>query len=332
MNALVLTKLKTPLELQERPLPTLEPGESLIELKAAALNRRDYWITRGMYPGIELPMILGSDGTGVVIESAGEDQSWVSKEVIINPGIMWGNSAAAQSGDFRILGMPDHGTLTTHVVVPTAQLFDRPQHLNWHESAALPLAALTAYRAVFVQGELKPNQTVLVSGVGGGVATFALQFAKAFGAKVIVTSSATEKINAAMQMGAHAGYDYNETGWATQLMADHGLADLIVDGAGGAGYAELLDAVAPGGRIVNYGSTQGPPEQLDMFKVFWKQMRIIGSTMGSPDDFANMLKFVEAHSIRPVIHEVFPLSQGNAALDVMSRSTQFGKLVLNTLE
>ncbi len=329
MRALVLHAVKEPLRLEERLEPAVTAGESLVELKAAAVNRRDFWITRGMYPGIQLPMILGSDGAGMVTKSEGADQSWVGKEVVINPGILWGNSPAAQSGDFRILGMPDQGTFTTHVVVPTAQLFDRPNHLNWHESAALPLAGLTAYRAFFVQGQLQSGQTVLVSGVGGGVATFALQYGRAAGAKVVVTSSATSKIEAALQLGATAGYDYNEPGWAKRMEAEHGLADVIIDSAGGAGYAELIDAVAPGGRIVNYGSTQGPPEKLDMFKVFWKQLHIIGSTMGSPEDFANMIDFVTQRSIHPVIDEVFALKNGNDAIDKMRRSTQFGKLVLN---
>jgi NADPH:quinone reductase-like Zn-dependent oxidoreductase len=329
MQALVLHKIKEPLELVDRPEPAVGDGESLVQLRAAALNRRDFWITQGMYPGIQLPIILGSDGAGIVTKSMGRDQSWVGQEVIINPGISWGPSPAAQSSDFRILGMPDHGTFTSHVVVSTNQLFPRPQHLNWHESAALPLSGLTAYRAVFVQGEMQAGQTVLVSGVGGGVATFALQFAKAAGATVIVTSSHTAKIDAAMQLGATAGYDYNEAGWAKRMCAEHGPADLIIDSAGGAGYAELVTAVAPGGRIVNYGSTQGPPEKLDMFQVFWKQIRIIGSTMGSPEDFASMLEFVNRHSIHPVIDEVFALEAGNDALDKMRKSTQFGKLVLN---
>lgn len=332
MQALVLKELKQPLVLERRPLPTIEAGQSLVAITTAALNRRDYWITRGMYPGIQLPVILGSDGAGVVVESSGGDSTWGGKEVIINPGIEWGEAQQAQSDDFRILGMPDDGTFAGHVVVPTTQLVERPAHLNWHESAALPLAGLTAYRAVFVQGQLQPGQTVLISGVGGGVATFALQFAKAAGATVLVTSSATEKINAARQLGATAGFDYNEEHWARRMMSEFGYAHLIIDSAGGPGYAQLLDAVAPGGRIVNYGATQGAPEQLDMFKLFWKQIQLVGSTMGSPTDFANMVQFVNEHSIRPVVDEVFPLSEGNVALDKMRRSTQFGKLVLNVTE
>jgi NADPH:quinone reductase-like Zn-dependent oxidoreductase len=330
MKALVLEEVKCPLQLEQRDDLVPGPGEAIIALKAAALNRRDYWITQGMYPGIQLPVVLGSDGAGVVKRLAeGVSQDWLQREVIINPGWNWGDSSAAQSNEFHILGMPGDGTFASEVRVPIACLAAKPEHQSWHEAAALPLGGVTAYRAMFTQGRLQPGERVLISGVGGGVATFALQYALAAGADVLVTSSSTDKITKAIQLGATAGFDYTVVDWHKQLLSEHGPVDLMIDSAGGDGYANLVDVAAPGGRIVNYGATAGPPRKLDLFKVFWKQLHLIGSTMGSPEDFANMLTFVNQYKIKPVVDEVFPLADGNTAIERMKNSRQFGKLVID---
>ncbi|MDA1054872.1 MAG: zinc-binding dehydrogenase [Planctomycetota bacterium] len=329
MKAFVLTQLKCPLQLEERDGLVPGPGEAVIALQAAALNRRDYWITQGMYPGIQLPIVLGSDGAGVVTHvGEGVPQDLLQRQVIINPGWNWGDREAVHGNAFRILGMPDDGTFAGEVRVPAAYVAAKPEHLSWQEAAALPLAGVTAYRAVFTQGRLQPGERVLISGVGGGVATFALQYALAAGATVVVTSSSAEKIEKAIQLGATAGFDYTVEGWHKQLLAEQEPIDLIIDSAGGDGYANLLDAAAPGGRIVNYGATAGPPKKLDLFKVFWKQLHLAGSTMGSPDDFAGMLAFVSQHKIKPIVDEVFSLADGNEAMERMKHSRQFGKLVI----
>ena len=328
MKCLTLNTLKSPLELQQRADLTPGPGEVVVQIKAAALNRRDYWITLGMYPGIELPCVLGSDGAGIVTNCGdGVDSAWIDREVIIDPGFDWGDSPGAQSPRFNIMGLPRDGTFATEVVVPVQQLHVRPEHLDWHESAALPLAGVTAYRAVFTQGHLQAGETVLVTGVGGGVATFALQFAVTAGANVWVTSSSPTKIDRAVALGAQGGFDYTIEGWWKQ-MARVGAPALIIDSAGGAGYNALLSLADAGGRIVNYGSTAGPPKKVDLFKLFWKQLHLIGSTMGSPADFAAMLELVKKHRIRPVVDAVFPLEDGNSAVSRMASSPQFGKYVL----
>jgi zinc-binding alcohol dehydrogenase/oxidoreductase len=330
MQALVFTGVDQPLRHEQRADPLPGDGEVVIELKAAALNRRDYWITQGKYPGIRTPVVLGSDGAGIVaLAGPGVSGSWVGREVLLYPARDWGERPSAQGPHFRILGMPDDGTFATAIVVPASMLYARPPHLSWQEAAALPLAGLTAYRAVFVQGRLHADQRVLISGVGGGVATFALQFALASGARVWVTSSSPRKIQHALSLGAAAGFDYREPGWSRQLLADSGPLDLIVDGAGGPGYRQLLEVAAPAGRIVNYGATAGRPPELDLFPVFWKQLHLIGSTMGSPQDFEAMLDFVQQHRIRPVIDQVFPLDDADLAIRRMEHSPQFGKLVLN---
>ncbi len=328
MKALVLKELKEPLTVQERETPEPRAGQVLIELRAAALNRRDYWITQGMYPGIKTPVILGSDGAGVV--TAG-DQHLVGKEVIVNPGWDWGNAPAAQGADFRILGMPDDGTFASHLLAPAQYVHEKPDHLSWAEAAALPLAGVTAFRAAFTQGRLQSGETVLVSGVGGGVSTFVLQYALAAGARVFVTSSSRKKIDTAVQLGAVAGFQYTRDDWHKKLKNQYGEMDLIVDGAGGEGYTRLIDLAAPGGRIVNYGATAGPPT-LDLFKLFWKQLHLIGSTMGSVEDFQSMLDFVARHQLKPAVDSVHPLAEGNEAFLLMKETQQFGKIVLDTSE
>lgn len=328
MKAQVLCHLKQPLVEEERAPLVASADQAVVRLRSAALNRRDFWITQGMYPGVKLPVVLGSDGTGEVTSvGSGVDSTWIGKPVLINPGLQWGENQSVQSDAFNILGMPSDGTFAGEVLVSAAQLFIKPDHLDWHQAAALPLAGVTAYRALFSQGALQAGQRVLVSGVGGGVATFALQFAVAAGAAVVVTSSSDEKLARAAELGATATYNYREDDWHKRLLADHGTADLIIDSAGGDGYKQLIGIASPGGRIVSYGSTAGPPE-FDLFKVFWKQLHVIGSTMGSPADFRAMLEFVEQHRITPAIDSVRPLSEVNEALACMKESSQFGKLVL----
>ncbi len=330
MQVLVLRELKTPLVLGERPDPAPGEGEVVVRLAAAALNRRDYWITQGMYPAIKLPVVLGSDGAGVVESiGAGVDAGWRGREVIINPGWDWGDSELAQATSLKVLGMPIDGTLATHVLVPVKYLHDRPGHLTVQEAAALPLGGVTAYRAAFTQGQLAAGEKVLVTGAGGGVSSIVIQFAVAAGAEVYVTSSSPEKIASALKLGAKAGFDYTTADWAGEAKSACGAFDLIIDSAGGDGYAALVELAAPGGRIVNYGATAGPPKKLDMFKVFWKQLRLLGSTMGSPRDFAAMLDFVAQHKIRPVVDQVFPLVEGNAAIARMRDTQQFGKIVVD---
>ncbi len=329
MKCLVLNEVKGSLELEERPDLQPAAGEAVVQIRSAAFNRRDWWITQGMYPGIELPCVLGSDGAGVVTKCGeGVDASWENREVIIDPGLDWGDNEKVQHPKFNIIGLPTDGTFATEVVVPAGQLYARPEHLDWNESAALPLGGVTAWRAVFTQGGLQSGENVLITGIGGGVATFALQFAVAAGAKVWVTSSSAAKIERAVALGAQGGYDYTDDGWWKRMAKEAGSPDLIIDSAGGPGYRSLLNIAANAGRIVSYGAPAGPPEKVDLFKLFWKQLHLIGSTMGSPADFSAMLEFVNQHEIHPIIDAVFPLSDGDKAVRQMATSPQFGKYVL----
>ncbi|MFP6737836.1 MAG: zinc-binding dehydrogenase [Planctomycetota bacterium] len=333
MKALVLEELKQPLQLQERPDPQPGPGEVVVRLEAASLNRRDYWITQGLYPGTTTPTVPGSDGAGVVRATGeGVDPGLQGTRVLVNPSKNWGDDPQAQGGDFEVLGMPADGTFATHLLTTPGQLLPIPAHLSAQEAAALPIAALTAWRALFTQGKLQPGQRVLITGIGGGVALFCAQFSSAAGADVYVTSSSEEKISRAVEMGAKAGINYRDGNWAKEFRARHGQAHLIVDGAGGRDYTKLLDLARTAGRIVNYGSTAGAPERIDLFRLFWKQLRIIGSIMGTAEEMEAMLEFISTHQLHPVIDSTYALQDGNRALDCMKNHQQFGKLILDCRE
>jgi zinc-binding alcohol dehydrogenase/oxidoreductase len=323
MNALVLVAKDQPLmyETLEKPQNT-EPafrGYAIVELKAAALNHRDVWINKGMYGGIKYPSILGSDGAGVL-----EDGT----EVIINPSLEWGDDARAQGKNFRILGLPDEGTFAQFIKIPTTNIVPKPSHLTFEEAAAIPLAGLTAYRALFTKCKPLVGDKILISGIGGGVALFALQFAVAAGFEVWVTSSSDEKIEKAKALGAKGGYNYKEEGWAKKATADMGGFDCIIDGAVGTGFAELVKSCRPAARICFYGGTAGGLTGVSPQIVFYKQIVIMGSTMGTADEFAAMVALINAHKIVPVVDSVYDLKDGNAALQRMDEGGQFGKIVL----
>lgn len=330
MKAARITALKQPVVVADAPDPVAGPGQAVVRLRAAALNHRDVWIQQGLYPGIVLPVIPGSDGAGVVEAVADpEDAAWVGREVVLNPALDWGPDPRAQGPAFRILGLPDPGTCAERIAIGVAQLAPRPAHLSWSEAAALPLAGLTAWRAVFTRARLRAGERVLVTGVGGGAALFALQFAVAAGAEVWVTSSAPEKLARARALGARGGVDYRQADWAAQLTRQAGGPfDVVVDSAGGEGFAALVDSAAPGGRIVFFGATAGNPRAFDLRKAFFRQLNVLGTTMGSPEDFAAMLRFVAEHRLAPVVDSVRPLAEAAAAFDRMAAGDQCGKLVL----
>jgi zinc-binding alcohol dehydrogenase/oxidoreductase len=328
MRAIQLTAVNQ-LTVAEVPAPSPAPGEAVVALRAAALNHRDLWIKLGQYAGLKFPSIPGSDGAGVVAAvGPGADAAWVGREVVINPSFGWGADARAQGAEFSILGLPRDGTLAEKISVPVAQLAPKPAHLSWPQAAALPLAGLTAWRALFARAQVRAGERVLVSGIGGGVALFALQFGVAAGAEVWVTSGGDEKIARAVALGAKGGFNYTAAGWAKTAAQAPGLFDVIVDSAGGEGFEQLIDLAAPGGRIVFFGATRGNPPVLPMRKVFWRQLSLLGTTMGGPADWAAMTEFVARHKIVPVVSETFPLARAADAFALMERGGQFGKIVL----
>jgi zinc-binding alcohol dehydrogenase/oxidoreductase len=332
MKAIVLEAPDKPLVYKEVEKPTLAPGEVLVHIKAAALNRRDYWITVGKYAGIKYPAILGSDGAGTVAEvGSDQDKSWLDKEVIINPSNNYGPSDDAQGPDFKILGLPDDGTFAEYVKTRIEYLYPKPVHLTWEQAAAIPLAGLTAYRALFTKAKAKKGDRVLISGVGAGTGAFALQWAVAAGCRVFVTSGSGEKIDQAKHLGAAAGVNYKAQDWAEQLKLMANGFDIIIDSALGPGFAKFPDLCNPGGRIVIFGGTAGNIPPLDGRKIFWKQLQLLGTTMGTADDFTEMLHFVNKNKLIPVIDEVFCLKDAQKAIEKMGKSSQFGKIVLQNM-
>lgn len=330
MKAIVLQRsLDSKVHLVELPKPVCQPNEVLIRIKAAALNHRDEWCRKGLYPNIQDGIVLGSDGAGIVEQiGTGVDSQLLGQEVMLNPALHWGENERAQGKNFEIIGMPRNGTFAEYVVVPADRVFPKPYHLSWEEAAALPLAGLTAYRAVAVQGKLKAGDQVLVTGIGGGVAQFAAQFVLALGAKLFVSSSSREKRSAALALGASDAFDYSVDNWSAAALESSGGMDLIVDGASGDTLSQLMNIAKPGGRLVFYGATRGNPPQLEARKLFWNQLQLIGTTMGTDHDFSEMLALVDSLQLRPRIDAVFPLKDAGLALDRLKEGLQFGKIVL----
>ncbi len=310
-------------------MPVAGEGEAVVALRAAALNHRDVWIKTGQYAGLKWPCVPGSDGAGVVESvGTGADAAWIGREVIINPGFYWGEDERAQGAQFQILGLPRDGTHAEKIAVPISQVTPKPAHLSWTEAAALPLAGLTAYRALFARARLQTGERVLISGIGGGVSLFAMQFALAAGAEVWVTSSSVEKIARAVALGAKGGFNYNDADWVAAALKASGPFDVVVDSAGGEGFGRLIDVTASGGRVVFFGATRGDAA-LPVRKVFWRQISLLGTTMGSPADWTAMLGCVAEKQLRPVVSEAFPLARAGEAYSLMERGAQFGKIVLS---
>ena len=332
MKAVVLSEKGGPDKLQIKEVDTPEPaaGEVRVKLNTSALNRRDYWITLGMYPTMRYPCIAGSDGAGVVdAAGAGVNKALIGKEVVVYPARAWGDEQRFYGPDFRVLGMPDQGTFAEYICVPATDIVDKPAHLNWEQAAAVPLAGLTSWRAVVTHGEVQPGQKVLVTGAGSGVSTFAIEWCVKLGAEVYVTSGSSEKINKVRELGASDGVSYREEDFTKQLKAMSGGFDLIIDSAGGDTINPLLATLNPAGRYVFFGATLGNASKgLEMARLFFGHIRIQGTTMGSPEEFKAMIDFVNEHKIEPVVDRVLPMSEAVAAHKLMENFSQMGKIVL----
>jgi NADPH:quinone reductase-like Zn-dependent oxidoreductase len=302
MKAVVLHELEGPESLRYEDVEDPEPGsgEVVVRLRNAALNRRDVFVTQGMYPGAKpdaLPIILGSDGSGeVAAKGDGAEGPDEGTEVVINPALFWGDNPKVPGKEYRILGLPDNGTYAQLVKVPADHVFPKPSHLSHEEAAAIPLGALTAYRALFTRGQLQEGETVLVPGIGGGVATFVVQMASAAGATVFVTSGSDEKIERAKEIGAEGGVNYNSEDWSKELKSMTGGVDLSVDSIGGEVFNTLIQLAKP--------------------------------AMGTTQEFGDMLQFYEEHELHPIINETFPLEEATTAQQHMEEGKGIGKIVL----
>lgn len=329
MRAAFFRGKEHPLEIREIKKPKPVKDQVLVRLRNAALNHRDLWMLREQALSNASGIILGSDGAGV-IEETGEDADplLIGMEVLINPSHEWGNNPVVQGDSFKILGYPDNGTFSDYIVVSKKYVFEKPENLSFAEAASVPLAALTAYRALFTKARLRANEKVLITGIGASTAIWALQFAVHYKARVYVTSGSEEKLSRAKELGALGGFNYRDPEWNTKALKEAGGFDIVIDSAGGEPFSRLPDLMLPGGRIVIFGRTAGIIPQLSPRTLYWKQLSILGTTMGTRDEFLSMLDFIEGRNIKPVIDKIYPLEQINEAFARMENKEQFGKIVL----
>ena len=301
------------LRYEDVPDPEPRDGETLVELRAASLNHLDVWIRKGM-PSVPKPRILGADGAGVI---AGTDE-----RVVINPGIM-------TDGKMHIVGETMDGTHAELIAIPRDYLHPIPGDLTFEEAAAFPLTFETAYRMLIPRARLQEGEWVLIWGIGGGVATAALSLAKALGAQVIVTSSSDAKLEHAKALGADVAVNHEtEDVVAAVKEVTGGGAHIVVETVGDATWKRTLDAVRPEGRIVICGATTGPNPPAALHRVWWKQLSILGSSMGSPEDFQAVWELIDAGKAKPVVDTVFPLAEARSAHERLEAGQQLGKIVL----
>jgi NADPH:quinone reductase-like Zn-dependent oxidoreductase len=297
------------LRYEEAPDPVPEPGEVLVELRAASLNRLDVWVRRGL-PSVPKPRILGADGAGLVD----------GRRVLINPGIEHGERIS-------VIGEHMDGTHAELIAVPEQNLYPIPDGMSFEEAAAFPLVYETAYRMLVTRAGLREGEWVLVWGVGGGVATAANAIARALGGRTIVTSGSAEKL-AAIEADAKVNHEREDVVEAVKAATGGAGVDIVVEHVGEATWHRSLQAARTGGRIVVCGATTGPNPPAALHRIWWKQLSILGSTMGTKEDFEGVFDLVKAGRVKPVVDEVFPLAEAAAAHERMERGEHVGKIVL----
>lgn len=323
--------------LEEVARPEPGPGEVLVELKAAALNHLDIWVARGM-PAPPLPHTLGSDGAGIVRALGdGAGGVCVGDEVMLDPSVSCGRCERCIAGEhsecdrFGILGESRPGTFAGYVVCPASCCHPKPVDMSFEDAAALGLTFLTAYRMLFTRARLAPGEDVLIHGIGGGVATSALVLAKAAGCRAIVTSSSEAKLERARELGADMALNYRTVGKlgkeVLRLSGGRGV-DVVVETAGEATWRDSVVAARKGGRIVTCGATTGGGPPAEIQAIFWKQLTVLGSTMGSRSDFRAVARLAATGVIRPVRDETFALAEAVRALRHLEAGEQMGKVVL----
>jgi 2-desacetyl-2-hydroxyethyl bacteriochlorophyllide A dehydrogenase len=324
------------LEVGEVQAPALGPGDVRVKVRAAALNHLDLFVREG-WPGLKLPMphVGGTDVAGVVSEVAADVRGVrVGDELLVNPGL---NFDAGPDGEQRvppdvsIVGETRWGGLAQECVVPATHVVRKPAKMSWEEAAALPLASITAMQMVRRKARVKPGDKVLVVGAGGGVAVMALQLAKAAGAWVCATTGGPDKVAKVRALGADHVIDYKASpDWSKEAFVATGKKgfDVVLDSSGTATFGKSVRLLGLGGRLVTCGATTGPMAEIDLRNVFWKQLSILGSTMGIPQDLADAVAMWEQGKLRVVIDSVHPLEQAREAMARMEASGQFGKIVL----
>jgi len=318
------------LQLLQIPVPKPKPDEVLIKVEAVGLNFRDLRMAEGSYSFKYKPdTIIGSDCCGVVVDVGHlVDEQWLNKVVIVNPIQNWGDDLETPSGDFSILGTPNDGVFCEYFAINVNRIIEKPTHLSIEEAAVLPLAGLTAYRAIFTKGRIISGETILITGASGGVAQLVILLALAAGAKVYVTSGTEEKIERAKSLGAFDGANYQKDDLGHFFGSRNLTFDCIIDSAGGEQINGLLPLIKPSGKLVLYGAMNGKPSSFDLFTLYYNQLQIYGTLVGNDSEFADMINFVSAHQIRPIVDSVFRFTDIQLAFEKLKNKTHFGKIVL----
>lgn len=326
------------LHVQKVKEPSAARGEVVLKVLCAGLNHLDIWVRRGR-PGsqLQMPHVLGSDAVGVVVAvGEGVQSPQVGEQVILYPGVYCGRCEFCRSGqqslcaDFGIIGLVRPGTFAEMVAVPAPNCYPRPPHLNDEEAGVLALAHVTAWRMLMTRAQIKPGETVLIHGIGGGVAIAALQFAKMIGAETLVTSSSNDKLSRARQLGADHTVNYEKESvveWVKQTTSGRGV-DIAIDAVGAATWPLDIACIRKGGRIVLCGVTTGAKGETDLRAFYWNQLNAMGSTLGSSEDFRQMLRAVTVNKLKPVVDTVLPLEKAREAMERMETAGQFGKIAL----
>ena len=339
MRAALFSEHGGPEVIRVSEVETPEPGpaEVRVAVRAASLNHLDLWARRGLPFEIPMPHIGGSDVAGVVDAlGAGVEGVSLGTRVVVDPSLNYEWYQAARRGasirqpSFGVLGEHTQGGLAEYCVVPAENLLEIPESVSFETAAAAALTFVTAWHALLGRGSLGPGETVLVTGASGGVATAAIQIAKLSGARVYAVTSGTKNVDRVKALGADVAYDRLEVDFSEEVWRDtkkRGV-DIVLDSVGEPAWESCLRALAVGGRLVSYGGTAGPTVASDVRIIFWKQLSILGSTMGPPEDFRRVMALVFDGELTPVIHEVMPLDETRRAHELLESGEVFGKLVL----
>lgn len=312
----------------ERPRP--QPGEALIAVQAAAFNHREIWITKGLYPGMSLPCTLGADGAGRIVGlGRGVDPAWMGKSVVCYPGVGWGDDPQAPSRAFRLFGMPEQGFIADYICVPAENLVEKPEYLSWEEAAAIPVASLTAWRGLVRHGRVHPDDNVLITGVGGGVAQAVMAFGQAFGANIYVTSGTSEKIDRAVANGAVAGFNYKDESWPKALATASGGIDIVLDSSPTANFDDYLPFLKWGARVVVFGAHSVRHTSLHISRFFLRHLSLIGTALGTIEEFQEMIAFMSEHRVRPELDRTFAFEQAIEAFKYLKSGQHVGKIIVN---
>ncbi len=325
------------IRIAEVDTPEPGPGEVRIRIGAAALNHLDLWVRRGLPISIPMPHIGGSDMAGTV-EALGPGAEGVAigTRVVVDPSLDYEWYTGVRRGEglvepeFRVMGEHTQGGFAEYAVVPAANLLRLPDEVEFETAAAAALVGVTAYRALFTRGGLRAGERVLITGGSGGVSTAAIQMARHAGAHVTVLTSGEESVARVLELGAHQAVDRKEgdPGKLLKEALGNSGVNLVLDSVGEALWGTLIRSLAPGGRLVTYGATTGHAAPTDLRHIFWKQLSILGSTMGDPGDFHASMRLLFEGAIRPVIHEVLSLDEAREAHELLEGGRVFGKVVV----